>query len=104
MNLNRRHTDSRNGIAQGDAGMGIGGGVDDDDVETSLWLPESSPPVRLPDWTGENRFRPSIRRAMANFGLDVRQSRPAINFRFACAEQVQVRTVQKQHFHLAGII
>ncbi len=36
MNLNGRHPYGGDGITEGDAGMGIGGGIEDDDIELAL--------------------------------------------------------------------
>jgi hypothetical protein len=43
--------------------------------------------------------RTGLRRDLGEIGIDLRQSRRAIDLRLACAEQVQVRAVQDQDVH-----
>lgn len=100
MNFYGRNFDARDGVAQGDAGVGIGGGVQNDGVEYPLGLLNPRNQFALHVRLSEVNFRSQLPGPFADGGLDVRQGGPAIDIRLALAEEIEIWPVEKKDFHL----
>jgi hypothetical protein len=99
MDFNRGYSDRRDGITQGHAGVGIGGGVQNDGV---------SIPFRLLNPGYQLSFKVGLSKVDVCSGsvgafpdpfLDVSEGIPAIHVWFARAQQIQVRPIQKENLH-----
>ena len=88
MDLNRWNTDGRNGVTQGDTGMGVISCVDDDDVELALGFLNPADQFAFDIGLPETDFNFQFRCPGADLSFDVLQSCPAINFRLARTQQV----------------
>ncbi len=104
VDFNRWHPDRGDGIAQGNAGMGVSGSVQDYHIEPPFGLLDPGNQFPLQVGLAEVDFNPKLRSPVPNFGLDVRQCGLAINFRLPLAEQVKVWTVQELDSHAQGEI
>ena len=102
VDFNGRKADGGDGVPKGNAGVSVGGGVEDDDIETPLRLlnPSDQLPflVRLAEVDGHSQFG----RPFADEPFNVREGRPSIDFRLADAEQIQIGPVEEEHFHSGG--
>jgi hypothetical protein len=104
MDFDGRHPDGSDGVSEGDTRMGVGGGVQNDDVELPLGfldpIDQFTFDVRLaeinPDFERVSRF--------ANLLLDVGQGRVAVNLGLTLAEQIQVGAVQEKNLHSGEIL
>jgi len=79
--------------------MGVGGGVDDDGGELALGFLNPAYEFSFEIRLSKIHFRLQLNGALANLGFDLGKREPAIDFRFAGAEQVEVRSVEKQNLH-----
>src|SRR5258706_14447049 len=99
MNLDSRDSNSRDGIAESDAWVRVGGGVKHDYIEVPLRL--LNPSHQFPLLIGLPEFdcRAALRRPLPDKLLDVSQGRASVDFRFALPQQIEIRPVQEQDFH-----
>jgi hypothetical protein len=88
-----RNTDRRDGIAEGDAGMSVGGCVQDDDVKLTFGLLNPSDEFALAIGLAEVDCGVQGVGATADPSFDVGEGSLAINGGFAMAEEVEVRSV-----------
>ena len=100
MNLDGRYPDCRNRIPQRNAGMGVGCGIDDNHIKLSLCLLD--PTHQFAFLIGLAKINPYglLRGPFAYFCLDIGQSGVAINLRLALSQQIQIRSVQEEDFHV----
>ena len=95
MNLNGWQINCRDGISECHTGVGIGGGIQNDDVELAPRflnpIDQLALDIRLPEFN----FRFELRGPFTDPGLDVRQCRPPINLRLPLAEEVEVGAVEE---------
>ncbi len=99
MHFHRWNGDGRQGVSYGDAGMSIGGRIDDNTLINRLGLldPRDQLPlvIRLANVEFDSQF-------MAEFGerlIDSVKRRRSIDGRLAITQQIQVRSMEDQHPH-----
>lgn len=100
VHLDRRNADGLERVEQGDAGVCIGGGVEDDAVCTVIirlldGVDELALVVRLV----ERDVYAALLRVGANEGLQVFVGTAAVDPRLADAQHIEVRTVQNENVH-----
>src|SRR5882724_4282141 len=95
MDFYRWHTHGGDGIPERDAGVGIGGGIQDDHVELALGFLYPSHQLAFEVGLVKLDSDLELRRTISHFALDVSQGGTAIDLGFPLAEEVQVGPVQK---------
>jgi len=102
VDLDRGNSARGDGVTQCDAGVGEGGGVEDDGLELVAGLldpiNQNAFVVRLAEIDGDI----SGCGLGSDPGFDVRQGEVAVDARFAGAEEIQVRTVEEEDLHGVG--
>lgn len=100
MDFNRRYPYCRNRISQRNTGMGVRCGVNDNHIKLSFCL--LNPTDQFTFKIGLSELDPGLQFGgpLAHFCLNVSQSHTAINRRLALAQQIQIRSVQEENFHL----
>jgi len=88
MDFNRGDARRRNRIAQGDAGMGVGSRVQDNDIPFPLSFLNPTHKLALQVALAKVHHYLAFFRLGTNPGLNFSQSRPSIHLRLALAEQV----------------
>jgi len=93
-----------NGIAQGDAGMGVGGGIQNDDIEVTFGRLDPGDQFTFEIRLAKIHGHVQLGGAGTDRSLDAGQGVAAVNRGFALAEQIQVWPVEKQDFHDGKIL
>lgn len=83
----------RNGIAKRNAGMSIGGRIQNDGAEVTLSLLNPTDEFSFEIGLAELNFHSKITRPLADHGFDIRQRGSAINLRLPLAEEVEIGAV-----------
>lgn len=78
----------------------VRGCVDDDDLEFILRLLNPIDQFAFEIGLAKINFSPQFGGSLSNFRLDLGKGHAAAFLWLACAEQVQIGTVEKQDFHL----
>ena len=81
------------GVAERDAGVGVGGGVQHDDVGGRSRLLDPSHQFALMIRLAEIDADAERTRGVADFQFDIRESESAVDAGFACTQQIQVRAI-----------
>src|ERR1700722_3099801 len=95
MNLYGRNPHRHDGIPESDAGMGVSRCIQDDDIRPAPGFLYPNDQFTFDVRLAEVYVRLELGRALPDFGFDVLQRGPAIDFRLPLAEQVQVWTVKE---------
>ena len=87
------------GVPKCDAGVGISGGVEDDDVNFAPSL--LNPGDNFPFGVGlsEVHLGPERGGTLAHLGFNVGESGVPVDIGFALAEEVEVRPIEDEDFH-----
>ena len=99
VDLDGRHASGRNGISQGDAGMSVGGGVEDQGVELVLGL--LNPADQLPfiiSLSEIDRYSSRLS-SLPHASFNLLQAIGAVDVRFALTEEIEVGSIEKQDSH-----
>src|SRR5713226_8495162 len=97
-----RNTDGGNGVPQGETGVGVSGGVQNDHVELAFRLLNPIDEFAFQVGLAEVDFGAEFRRLRPDCLLDVGQRLAAINLRLALSDEVKIRSIEKQDLHRAG--
>ena len=95
MDLDGRNTNARNGVSKSDAGMGIGSGVDHNDLKITFGLLNPGHEVAFQVGLTKFDLDPSFTPMASDLAFNVGEGGAAIDFRLALAKQIQIRPVQK---------
>jgi hypothetical protein len=93
MDLNRRNPDCCYGIPKGDARMGIGCGVQDDDVELALGFLNPGNQFAFEVGLAELDSGFELGGPFPDFGFDIGQGGAAIDLRLPLAKEIKVWTI-----------
>ena len=99
MNFDGGDADGGDGIPKSDAGMGVGGGVDNEDAEATFGLLDPSDQLSFEVGLSELDLGSRLERLFPDLSLDFSQSGMAVNLWLPLAEQVQVRPVEEEDSH-----
>ena len=104
MQLDDRQLNGRDGVAQGDTGVRVGGGIQRDGMHSPLGLLNPGDQLPLVIGLAElHRYSEGLG-AHLNRGFDTGQGVPAVNLRLAGSEQIQVGTIEEEDLHHAWVI
>jgi len=89
----------REGIPERDAGVGIGGGVEDDGVEAAAGVLDPGDEFAFVIGLAEVDFGVEFGCAGPDEAFDVRERVASVDFGLAGAEEIEVRSVQEEYLH-----
>lgn len=98
MNLNAGQADGRDGIAQGDTGVGVSARVKEQTI---------SPSLSFMDRVDKRAFMVGLKKTQFDLGsgrviqsvIDISQAEMAIYIWFALAKEIQIRTMKNEDFN-----
>lgn len=99
MDFDGRNATGHDRISQGNAGVCIGGSVEDDHFELPFGLLDPGDQLAFKVGLAEVNFYPQLPGSFADPGFDVCQSKAPIDLGFALTEQIQVGSIQEEEFH-----
>lgn len=98
VHFDHRDGDALNGVSNGDGGMGVCSCVEDHPI-CPLWSElQGGDELSFMVALLLPQFDILIRKMLFRFQQDIRQGSLAVDFRFALAQQIQIRPVQDQDF------
>src|SRR5260370_20193129 len=95
VNLNGWQIDRRDGIPECNTGVGIGGGVQDDNIELAPGFLNPIDQLALDIGLPEFNFRFELLGPFTDPGFDVRQRCPSIDLWLPLAEEIEVGAVEE---------
>ena len=94
--------DRQNDVADGDAGVGIGGRVDNQDRDLTAsrlnTINQEAFAIGLEGLKFESEFGSEI----VEIAIDIGEGRAAVNFRFTLAQQIEIRPVDHENLGKSG--
>ena len=99
MHFHCREPHSPQGVQEGDAGMGIGTGIDDDAVLFSISLLDGIHQVSLMVGLVQGDFDSQLFRVLPDHPAEVRIGGGAVDPGFTDTQHIQVRTVDDKDIH-----
>jgi hypothetical protein len=99
MDFHRGQGHSADGVANGDAGMRVGGRVDDNGGVTLSRLADPIHDHALVVGLGEIHLHAQFARTPRHAAANIRQRRASIDRRFPLTEQVQVWAIDEKNSH-----